>query len=94
MRQGRRRIIGLDPGIARAVEILREHGIRTFTSCEGGPGHSFSKPTVRFFGPPGEGRRVYAIAVAQELPVKNMRYEKPKLAFGLMISGWWEMTFS
>ncbi len=29
----------LDPGIADYVIALREAGIETFESCEGGPGH-------------------------------------------------------
>jgi hypothetical protein len=31
----------LDPGIRDAVLLLRKAGFRTFTSCEGGRGHSF-----------------------------------------------------
>lgn len=37
----------LDPGIAPIVELLRQNGIDTFASCEGGEGHMFSLPTVR-----------------------------------------------
>lgn len=37
----------LDDGVADVVSLLREHGINTFSSCAGGSGHGFDKPTVR-----------------------------------------------
>ena len=36
----------LDLGISEVVNLLRECGVSTFSSCEGGKGHAFSKPTV------------------------------------------------
>ena len=39
---------GLDPGIERAVNLLREARVETFESCEGGAGHAFPEPTIRF----------------------------------------------
>jgi hypothetical protein len=53
----------LDPGIAAAVRVLRDAGIETYESCEGGPGHSFPEPTVRFFGQRQEGYRALAAAL-------------------------------
>jgi hypothetical protein len=41
---------GLDAGIAGFVAMLREHGVETFESCDGSAGHSYTEPTVRFFG--------------------------------------------
>lgn len=41
----------LDSGIRNYVLILRSGGIETFESCEGGEGHVFPEPTVRFLGP-------------------------------------------
>ena len=38
----------LDAGIAPAVMLLREAGFGTFTSCQGGEGHAFEEPTIRF----------------------------------------------
>ena len=43
-------ISGLDPLIAPVVEILNSHGFKTFESCQGGEGHCFPEPTVRFEG--------------------------------------------
>jgi hypothetical protein len=37
-------------GIVRAVRILRTAGIPTFESCEGGDGHAFAEPTIKFGG--------------------------------------------
>jgi hypothetical protein len=50
----------LDRGIRTAVRTLFENGIETFESCEGGMGHAFYEPTVRFHGGPGEGFRAFA----------------------------------
>ena len=40
----------LDVGIARIVQTLQEAGVETFESCQGGEGHIFPRPTVRFRG--------------------------------------------
>ncbi len=36
----------LDDGIREIVLLLRKAGYKTFTSCEGGRGHSFREPTI------------------------------------------------
>jgi hypothetical protein len=36
----------LDPGIRDAVLLLQKAGFKTFTSCEGGKGHSFRHETI------------------------------------------------
>ena len=36
----------IDPGIRDAVVLLRSAGFKTFTSCEGGKGHSFRHETI------------------------------------------------
>ena len=53
----------LDPGIASFVEVLRHHGIETFESCEGGEGHSFREPTIRFDGTAANGYRAVWVAL-------------------------------
>jgi hypothetical protein len=40
----------LDPEIAAYVDVLDAAAIETFESCEGGEGHAFFEPTVRFYG--------------------------------------------
>jgi hypothetical protein len=63
----------LDLGIKRYVEILFAGGIETFESCEGGDGHSYAEPTVRFHGGKGEGFKALAIAQQHDLPVDDLR---------------------
>jgi len=62
----------LDAGIADAVHILREFGIETIESCEGGAGHPFHEPTIRVAGGPGEGFRAYGVAVRAGLRPKSI----------------------
>ena len=57
----------LDPGIKKAVEILNESGIETFESCQGGEGHAYSEPTIRFYGDRFEGFKALAIALQNGL---------------------------
>src|SRR6266540_3788315 len=38
-------------------ERLQTCGIETFESCEGGPGHAYPEPTIRFQGTPEAGWR-------------------------------------
>jgi len=63
----------LDVGICRAVQILHAAGIETFESCEGGFGHTYPQPTIRFHGERSEGFRALAIALQNNLPVSAIR---------------------
>lgn len=63
----------LDLGIVRAVKILRDEGLHTYESCEGGEGHCYAVPTVRFYGPPSDGWRALAVCKAHGLPVRSLR---------------------
>ena len=84
--------LGLDPGIAEAVTVLRDAGVETFESCEGGEGHAYPEPTVRFHGDSPEGLRVLALAMEAGLPVFELRRvwsiqdEEPN-------GPWWELVF-
>jgi hypothetical protein len=82
----------LDPGIRHFVIVLRQGGVETFESCEGGDGHAFAEPTVRFHGTSVEGYRAFALAMENGLPVLGL-----KRAFqvndGWLEGPWWEMTF-
>ncbi len=85
--------LGLDSGIAHAVRVLRDAGVETFESCEGGADHAYPTPTVRFHGDNPEGFRVLAEAMEAELPVAELRRvwvmqdEEPT-------GPWWELTFA
>jgi hypothetical protein len=52
----------LDPGIVGTVKFLREAGVRTVSSCEGGDGHPYADPMVRFLGDVAEARRVVRLS--------------------------------
>lgn len=62
----------LDLGIRYAVLVLRSVGIETIESCEGGPGHSFPEPTVKFCGSSWAGYRAFAAAMEYGLPVLQL----------------------
>lgn len=83
----------LDEGIALAVEVLRKAGVETFESCEGGEGHSYSEPAVRFHGEMPEGMRALSVAMYAGLPVAQLR-RVWRLESGEPTGPWWELTFS
>lgn len=82
----------LDPGIRRAVLILRQHGVETFESCEGGAGHAMPDPTVKFHGSAWAGFRAFAVAMENGLPVMDLR-QAYMVVNGQLQGPWWEMTF-
>ena len=43
----------IEPGIRRTVALLRANGFCTFSSCEGGKGHLFERPTIRLYADSG-----------------------------------------
>ncbi len=84
--------LDLDEGIRRAVLLLRSAGVETFESCEGGAGHAFPEPTVRFHGTAWEGHRAFAVAMEHRLPVLSVR-RYYSVVDGELQGPWWEMTF-
>ena len=83
----------LDAGIREYVLALREGGIETFESCQGGPGHAFPEPTVRFHGGMAEGFRAFAVAKERGLPVLKLRLAYP-VEDGMLTGPWWELVFT
>lgn len=82
----------LDPGIRRAVLILRAAGVETFESCDGSSGHAMPEPTVKFFGDPWAGFKAFAVAMENGLPVLSLR-RSYNVVGGALEGPWWEMTF-
>jgi len=82
----------LDPGIRTAVETLHAAGIATFESCEGGKGHSYAEPTVRFHGGSEEGLHALSVAIKAGLPVLDLRKVWPVID-SEPTGPWWELTF-
>lgn len=62
----------LDPGIEPFVAILQAGGIETFESCQGGEGHAFPEPSIRFHGGSWAGYRAFAIAMEHGMPVLSL----------------------
>lgn len=83
----------LDRGIQEAVAILAGARIETFESCQGGAGHAYPVPTVRFYGNRGEGFRAFAAATQAGLRVAQLSRIWPVLD-GEPTGPWWEMTFA
>ena len=63
----------LDKGIERMVVMLNKHSVETYESCEGGVGHAYPEPTVRFYGDRSEGFRALAVALQNGLCPTNLR---------------------
>lgn len=82
----------LDDGIREIVLVLVANGVETFESCEGGRGHSYPWPTVRFEGSSAEGLRALSVALSCGLPVEHLRRAWGVID-GLIHGPWWEMTF-
>jgi hypothetical protein len=82
----------LDAGILPVVQILRENGVETFESCQGGEGHAFYEPTVRFHGSHAEGFRALSIALQHGLRVCELR-RYYSIEDGEPVGPHWEMTF-
>jgi hypothetical protein len=83
----------LDDGIRDIVETLISHGVETCESCQGGDGHSYPVPTVRFEGELSEGLRAVSVAIAYGFPVNSLR-RVWAIIDGMMHGPWWEVTFS
>ena len=83
----------LDKGIREAVLALHAAGIETFESCEGGDGHAFLEPTIRFHGHKSEGFRALAAALEAGLQVSELRRVWPVLD-GEPTGPCWELTLT
>lgn len=91
----------LDEGIRAAVRVLREAGVETFESCQGGPGHpenpagqhAYPEPTVRFYGDAGAGWKALGVLVEHDLPVGALRRTWPYV-YGAPTGPYWEVTFT
>jgi hypothetical protein len=83
----------LDPGIRNAVMILRENGIETFESCQGGKGHCSEEPFIRFHGYQPEGLKAVSVSLYAGLRVVELR-RIWTIRDGELQGPWWEMTFA
>ena len=82
----------IDEEIREIVRILDRGGVETFESCQGGPGHCFELPTVRFHGDVAAGWKALGVALDHGLPVtKLQRYWS--IDRGEPTDPKWEMVF-
>ena len=81
----------MDDGIREAVRLLAEAGVETFESCEGGNGHAYTEPTIRFHGERAEGFRALSIALQFKLRVLSLRRIWP-INDGEPTGPWWELV--
>lgn len=92
----------IDKRILPAVQVLNEHGFKTFESCEGGHGHAFIEPTVRFIGSELDLIRAYEICKLYDLPVYEVRrvyrkvpvYKDDNSPFIKLMGETWEHPFN
>jgi hypothetical protein len=82
----------LDPGIKREVEILFSNGVETYESCEGGEGHSYPEPAVRFHGNFAAGWKALQVALDHALPVSRLN-RMWTIHDGEPTGPYWEMVF-
>lgn len=75
------------------VECLRCAGVETFESCEGGSGHAYPEPTVRFHGGRAEGYKAVASVIGGGMKVSALRRVWP-LIDGELTGPYWELTFT
>ena len=90
------RVDGLDAGIAAAVHALRQAGVPTYESCQGGVGHAFSEPTVRFNGTMAEGLAALAVAMGQAAAIGLRVYQLRRvwrIDNGEPTGPWWDLVF-
>ncbi len=84
----------LDRGIERAVKQLQACGIETFESCEGGAGHAYPEPTVRFHGSMAAGWHAVGVCLDYGLPIASLRRVWDVLDQHAPTGPYWEITFS
>ena len=83
----------LDRGIERAVRILQASGIETVESCEGGEGHAYAEPTIRFRGSIAAGWHALGVALDNGLPVDSIRQVWDVLDRHVPTGPHWEIVF-
>ena len=94
---GPKDIDGVDKKMVKLLQVLNEHGVETFESCQGGTwdngkGHSYPEPTVCFHGEIQEGPRAFSIATTFGFKVKDLRRYYSVINKEL-VGPSWQMTF-
>ena len=82
----------VDSGIRRFMRLMLAGDFETYESCEGGEGHSFVDPTIRFHGNRGEGFRAFAWLMAHGVEPESLR-RFWQIEDGEPTGPKWEITF-
>lgn len=80
----------LDRGIIRPVRILKEDGVETCQSCEGGDGHCYEYPSVDILGQPW---RALDLCNTYGLPVHTVSHQF-SIREGEPVENVWRLEFS
>jgi hypothetical protein len=83
----------LDRSIEKAVRTVQAAGIETCESCEGGPGHAYTVPTVAFHGSIVAGWHALGVCFDNGLPVSALRRVWNVLDSHVPTGPFWEITF-
>lgn len=83
----------IDLGIVRALAILINAGVETYESCQGGEGHAYFEPSVRFHGGHYAGWHALAAAQTYRLPVTRLR-RFWSIEENEPVGPYWELVFS
>ena len=82
----------LDEGIKRYVRVLREAGIETFESCQGGPGHPCPEPFICLSNEPSAGFEAFTAAMRAGLPVRELKLSYD-VQMGMLHGPHWQLVF-
>ncbi len=83
----------VDDEIKDKVKLFLENGVETYESCQGGEGHAYFEPTIRFHGERAEGFRALSVAMTNRMEVKELK-RVWVVNDGEPTGAWWEMTFN
>lgn len=83
----------LDADIDSFVRHLVSNGIETYESCQGGPGHVYQEPTVRFLGCASEGYKGLSYALEGGFNIAELSRVWP-LIDGELTGSYWEITLT
>lgn len=84
----------LDERIRDAVMVLREAGVDTFASCQGGPGHMFRLPTIRFQGDEWAARLAIRVLAKNGYAADEVRHYLADEYLSKLSDEFWEITLA
>lgn len=67
--------------------------METVQSCQGGEGHAFPRPTVRFWGEMSEGYRATAVLLTHGLRIRDLIRCWRMNEYAELVGPRWEVTF-